>query len=234
MIEPIRWFRLDRHDEEPTPEAPELQPDTQPTVHPGPDPKAPVDVTALPANVQKLIADLRKENGSHRQGRTAAEQAAAEAQQQRDKVLQALGLNADGTEVDDPAARAAELADRAERAEAYAWTVGVKSLVYDLASTAGASAKLVYNSNEFRDALDDLIDVSPDAPEFRAAVEQKMREFVAANPEYAATTGPTQPAKPRPDASQGRGSNNEPVNYRTAARTDVDAELAKIGFRQRS
>jgi hypothetical protein len=234
-----RWFRLDRHDD-PTDPAPEPDPTTDPQPEPTPtgqDPTVPVDVNALPPNVRKLIADLRRENGSHRQGRTAAEQAAAEAQQQRDAVLKALGINADGSEVEDPQARVTELAERAERAEAYAWTIGVKSNVYDLAASTGANPKLVFNSNEFRDTLDDLVAADPGSPEFRSALEQKMRDFVAANPEYASaapSTTAAPPPGPRPDRSQGRGSSAEPVDFRKADRAAVDAELAKYGFRQRS
>lgn len=190
----------------PAPGAPAPQPAPNPSpTPPGPDPGAPVDIASLPANVQKLIGDLRKENGSHRQGRTAAEETATHAQAQRDAVLKALGINPDGSDVDDPEARAAELAGRAEQAEARIWTLGVKGHVYDLASTVGANAKLVYNSNEFRDTLDDLVDEDPDTPEFRAALEQKMREFITANPEYAgtATATPGAPGAPRPDPSQG-------------------------------
>lgn len=240
MTSPVRWFRLDRHDDDPTDPATE-QPPAEPTTQPDPptqqgqDPNAPVDVNNLPPNVRKLIADLRKENGSHRQSRTAAEQAAQAAQEQRDAVLKALGINADGSEADDPQARAAELAERVERAEARAWTIGVKSDVYDLAAKAGANARLVYNSQEFRDELDDLVDQEPGTSEFRAAIEQKMRDFVAANPEYAAASSASAaaPAAPKPDKSQGRGSAAQPVNFREAPRAEVDAELAKYGFRSR-
>lgn len=189
----------------PAPGAPAPQP-TPPSAQPGLDPNEPVDIINLPANVQKLITELRKENGAHRQGRTAAEQAATAAQQQRDAILRAAGLNPDGTEADDPEARMTEFATRAEQAEARLWTLGVKSHVYDLAAAAGANAKLVYNSNEFRDLLDDLVDDDPDTPEFRTALDGKLREFVAANPEYAATPAGHAPAgspAPRPDPSQG-------------------------------
>lgn len=232
------WYRLDRHDEpDPAPDVvPDPAPASDPPTPPGLDPSEPVDMTVLPANVRKLIADLRKETGGHRQKATAAEQAATAAQQQRDAVLAALGVKSDGSEVDDPEARAVELAQRVERAEAYAWTVGVKSDVYDLAAATGANPKLIYACNDFRDTLDDLTDDEPGTPEFRTAIEQKMREFVAANPEYAATTSTPSvaPPTPRPDRSQGRGASNDTPNFRTMPRAEVDAELAKFGFRQRS
>jgi hypothetical protein len=139
--------------------------------------------------VQKLITDLRKENGTHRTGRTAAEAAATQAQQQRDSVLKALGLNPDGSATTDPEAAAAQLAERAEAAEARAWTLGVKTAVYDLAGNLGANAKLVYASNDFRDTLDDLVDDDPETKEFKDALKTKIKDFVEANPEYKASAG---------------------------------------------
>lgn len=237
MTVSVRWYRLDRHDD-PTDPAPEPEPTIDPEPAPtGQDPAVPVDVNALPPNVRKLIADLRRENGSHRQGRTAAEQAAVAATEQRDAVLKALGINPDGTEVDDPQARAAELTQRAEAAEAYAWTVDVKSQVYDLAASTGCNPKLVYSSQDFRDTLDDLVDADPGTPEFKTELKRRMQDFVAENPEYAAASPAATvppPAGPRPDRSQGRGSAAEPVDFRTASPEAVSAELAKYGIRTRS
>lgn len=129
-----------------------------------------------------------------------AQKAAAAAKEEARQVLLAefaekLGL----AEPTDPEAAAAQLTQRAEAAEARIWTLGVKDAVYSQSADAGANAKLVYNSNEFRDMLDDLVDEDADTPEFRAAVLGKMRQFIAANPEYA-TPGST---GPRPDPSQG-------------------------------
>jgi len=130
-----------------------------------------------------------------------AQKAATAAKEETRQALlaefaQKLGL----TEPADPEAAAAQLAERAEAAEARIWTLGVKDAVYNQAADAGANAKLVYNSNEFRDMLDDLTDADADTSEFRAAVLAKLRQFIAANPEYATAAAPT---GPRPDPSQG-------------------------------
>jgi hypothetical protein len=151
-------------------------------------------------------ARIDAESKEHKTGRTTAEQQAAEAKDRLKAILKAAGLNPDGTELpEDPEQLAARLAERAEAAEARVWTIGVKSAVYDQASAAGVNAKLVYNSNDFRDLLDDLVEQDPDTPAFRAVILQKMKDFVAANPEYATASAaePPKPTNPKPDPSQG-------------------------------
>lgn len=182
----------------PTPPTPALPPT------PGPDPTEPVDVAALPANVQNLIKSLRREAGDHRTGKTAAEQQAQQAQERLNAMLKAAGFNPDGTEDIDPEKATAQLAERLEMAQNALWTYGVKSAMEGLGPATGANVPLVYDSQSFRDTLDDLLDGDPSTPEFRTVLEAKMREFVAANPAYAAQSGgtPTGTA-PRPDPSQG-------------------------------
>jgi hypothetical protein len=180
--------------------------------------------------VQKLISELRTENGKHRTEKQTAAQTAAAAEEKLAAVLKAAGLNPDGTTTDDPAAAAAELAERAEAAEARIWSLGTRSAIYDQAADAGVNAKLIFNSDEFRDTLDDLVDQDPETPAFRAAVMQKMRDYVAANPEYAGTKTPT---GPRPDPGQG-GRPTVVTDFATADKKSFDAELAKYKLRPRT
>lgn len=137
------------------------------------------------AEADKWKALARKHEDQAKANRDAATQG-SQAQQQLAAILAAAGLNPDGTPLDDPQALAEQLNQRAEAAEARIWTLGVKDAVYDQAGATGVNAKLIYSSTDFRDMLDDLVDDDPGSPEFRAAVATKMREFVAANPEYAA------------------------------------------------
>lgn len=152
----------------------------------GLDPNEPIDFDSLPPNVKKHIADLRKESGSHRQGKSAAEKAAAEATRQRNEVLKALGLNADGSTATDPQAAVNQLTQRATAAETAAWGAIVKLEVHEAAADLGANAKKLLNSISFVDSLDDLVDEDPGSPEFRTALEAKIRAAVKADSTLAA------------------------------------------------
>lgn len=238
MILTNRWFRLDRHDEDPATETPEPQPDVspEPPTSAGPDSAEPVDVGNLPPNVRKLIADLRRENGAHRQGRTAAEQAATAAQGQRDAILRAAGFNPDGTEIDDPEAAVSQLTEQIGEFHDHLWRLTVDSAVRTAATRLGANAEMLLDSNGFYATLDAHVNDDPRDPEFARLVETRVEEALVRDPDRYKnlTATPAGPAGPRPDRSQGRGSSAEPVNWRTAPRGDVDTELAKLGFRQRS
>lgn len=154
-----------------------MPPTTPPpsTAATGQDPDAPVDVTALPPNVQKLIQELRTESGKHRTEKSAAQQQLAD-------VMKALGRNPDGTELADPAASAAEAVARAEQAEARAWTAAVQLHVHNLAQALGANPDGLLNSESFIDSLDDLVDADMSAPQFRTALEAAMKAELERHP----------------------------------------------------
>lgn len=219
------WFRLDRHDDPP--------PDPAPAGGRPADDKLPQFTGDFdPERAARALASARE---GEKTAKAQAQEALTKAQtteSQLAAVLKALGKTPDGSDVPpDPEAAVAELTDRATRAEAYAWTLGVKSNVYDLAEAAGANAKLVYNSSEFRDLLDDLVDDDPGTSEFRTALEQKMRDFVAANPEYAVTPGGR--SGPRPDPGQG-GRPPVVTDFTNADHATFAAEARKYGIRPRS
>lgn len=185
----------------PTPPTPPA-PTPPPTPTPGQDPNTPVDVDSLPANVQKMIRDLRTENGSHRTGKAQAEQRLA-------AVLKAAGLNPDGSKApDDPATAAAQLTERAEQAEAIAWRSGVELEVHRVAGKAGADPDRLLDSNAFIDSLDDIAEdekLIPGTPEFRKAVEAKVKDAVTKNPaRYRA--GPVAPGRSGADLPGGPGT----------------------------
>lgn len=233
------WFRLDRHDEATTDPAPETAAPETPVVEPptpaGPDPSEPVDMAALPANVRKLIADLRKESGGHRQKATAAEQAAAAAAAQRDAILKAAGLNPDGSEADDPEAAVSQLSEQLGEMHDHLWRLSVDSTVRSAAARLGANAEMLLDSNAFFSTLDPHVDDDPRDPEFARLVEARVEEAMLRDPgryKTAAAT-PAGPPSPRPDRSQGRGGNTEPVDFRKASPEAVAEELAKYGIRSR-
>lgn len=185
----------------PQPPAPAPVPQQQSTTQTGLDPNAPIDFDRLEPNVKAYIAKLRQEAGGHRQEKTAAQQTAAEAQQQRDAVLKALGLNPDGTALDDPAQAAAKLTQRATEAESAAWGANVKLEVFQLAGKLGANPAALLDSLTFVDSLDELTDADPRSAEFRTALEAKITAAVQANPNLKAAGGP--PARSGGDFSTG-------------------------------
>lgn len=174
------------------PPAGQTAPPLTQTGPPGLDPNAPVDVTSLPANVQQLIKNLRDEAARSRPNQqTAAAQAKAqEAETQLAKVMAALGRKPDGSPLDDPAAAAAALSERAEVAEATAWRNGVRLAIYQAAGPLGANADGLLDSLAFVDTLDDLVDADPTSAEFRTALEAKIRTALEANPTLRAGQGP--------------------------------------------
>jgi hypothetical protein len=196
---------------EPTPGAPA----TEPTPHDAPaapvppsapastapptvNPTDPVDVSALPANVQHLISDLRRQAAKIRTGdqQAAAEQARQDIAKQ---VAKALGIGGDDEPVDP-----AELTAEIEQAQAQAWRSGVELQVYRMAGQHGADPARLLDSLAFIDSLDDLVDVDPASPDFRQALATKVQEAVASNPLYKVSgPEPAPPTAPRPDPSQG-------------------------------
>lgn len=217
---------------EPTQSAP-AEPTTAPTEPPaapaaGTTTQDPFDPSSLSPEAK---AYLRKQvDDANHKARTEARAAAAQAE--REKLLaefaEKLGLTPEGQALD-PQTVADELGRRAQAAEDRLFTVGVRSSVYEQAAAAGAEAKLIFASQDFRDTLDDLVNDDPDTPEFRAAILQKMRDFVADNPEYA-TRGA---AGPRPDPGQGARP-TVVTDFKNADKAAFEAELGKYRLRSRT
>ena len=157
----------------------------------GLDPNAPIDFASLPANVQKYFEDLRRENGSHRQGKTAAERELAAAKQRNDAVLNALGLNADGSAAVDPQQAISALSQRANAAEDAAWGAQVRLNIYQRAGALGANAEALLDSVSFQDSLDEIADADPSTATFRAAMDAKITAALAANPTLRAGSTPS-------------------------------------------
>lgn len=183
---------------------------------PGLDPNAPIDFASLPPNVQKYLADLRQENGAHRQGKTAAEKQTA-------NVLKALGLNPDGSTVT-PEVAAAELNQRATAAEERAWGATVKLNIHERAAELGGNPKALLDSLSFVDSLDELADADPSSATFRSAMDAKITAALAANPNLRAT-GATPTGASGGDFTGGSGA-GQPITEAQLANMPSD-EIAK-------
>lgn len=171
-----------------------------------------------------MIADLRQEAGSHRQGKTAAEQAATAAKQQRDGVLKALGLNADGSAVLDPEAAVTQLTQRATQAESTAWGATVKLGVFQRAAELGGNPVALLDSLSFVDSLDELVDANPASAEFRTALEAKIKAAVAANPTLGAA--PKTPGVSGGDFNGGSGAGQPITEEQLASMTPSEISKA--------
>lgn len=167
-------------------------PDPTPTPAPGQDPSAPIDFDTLPANVRNYIANLRTENGKHRTDKQAATAQAEQSQQQLAKVMAAIGLKPDGSKLDDPAAAAEQLRQRAQQAEDAAWAQATQLGLYRAAAKHGADYDRLRDSMSFVDTLDD-VDAAPGTGEFTAAIEGKVSAWLTAHPEFKGT--PAAPAR---------------------------------------
>lgn len=178
----------------------------QPQAGPGAQPQQPpatgkTDLASLPADVQKLVADLRAENA---QRRTEGQKVAA--------VLKALGLTPDGTEAPpDPAAVAAQV----EQAQAAAWTNAVELATWRAATAAGADAERLLDSRAFIDSLDAFVGDDPGTPEFRTKLAGHINAYIGKNPAFKAPTT-TSPGRSGPPVGGGTNSGGRPSNLREA------------------
>jgi hypothetical protein len=167
------------------------------------------DLATLPQDVREYIEKLRTESATHRTGKTAAEQQAQAAQQQRDAILKAAGLKADGTEADpDPAA----LTEQIQQAQAVAWTNAVELSVVRSALAVGADSEKLIDSRAFIDSLDEFVDLDPNTAEFKKKLADHVKAYVDKHPTFkAAAPGPARSGGDhpggagQPPAERGKG-----------------------------
>lgn len=217
------WFRLDRHDGEPTDQG-------------GDEGGKPAD-TKLPQFTGDFDPDraaraLAAAREAEKAAKAQAQEAVARAQEKEEqlaKVLKALGKTSDADEPPDPA----ELTAQIEAAQSAAWRSSVELQVHRIAGKLGGDPDRMLDSMSFIDTLDELVDADPASADFRTQVEAKVREAIDRNPTFKA--GSSGPRNPAPDQSQGRGGNTDgPVDFRKASKEQVAAELAKYGIRRYS
>jgi hypothetical protein len=155
----------------------------------------PVDVASLPKWAQKVITDARAEAAKNRTEKQTAAQQAQAAAEQRDAVLKAMGLNADGTDVPPDAAT---LTAQIEQANTVAWASAVELAVYRTAKDIDTASLL--DSRKFVDTLDQFVGDDPTTTDFAERLNGHIAAYVEANPQYRAA----QPAAAPPANAAGR------------------------------
>lgn len=157
---------------DPAPGAPSSQSDPAPGAPPatGPSPSDPVDISALPPNVQNLIAGLRQEAGA---ARTRARQSAAD--EARNELLgqigQALGFE---QTPDDPAV----LMEQVSAHQQDAASARLELDVWRRIARHGGDPEAVLDSMRFREAIDAL-DADGD---WDAQADEAIKKWLADNP----------------------------------------------------
>lgn len=178
---------------------------------PGAQQQAPAktDLSTLPADVRKVIEDLRAEAAKHRTDGQTAKQAADAEKQRVAAVLKALNLNPDGTDADpDPSALAAQI----QEAQAVAWTNAVELSVVRSALAVGADSEKLIDSRAFIDSLDAFVDLDPNSAEFKTKLADHVKAYVDKHPTFkAAAPGPARSGGDhpggagQPPAERGKG-----------------------------
>jgi hypothetical protein len=136
-------------------------------------------VESLPPAVQKVITDLRKENGDRRATATQAE-----AQQQKlIGALQAAGLIPGGEEKPDPAA----LTERLTASQQQARQAAVELAVFRSAAAAGVDPDAALDSRAFLTKVEGL---DPTAADFTTQVTAALTEAATTNPKLKAGRAP--------------------------------------------
>jgi len=175
----------------PTPPAPPAPPaaPTPPAAPKLEDLLASLDETARKAVLDE-VSRARGDAARYRTERQTATTQAQEAQAQRDAVLKALGIKADGSADVDPA-------QVAEQAQNDAWVAKVSLAIYQSAGRLGADAAKLLDSVTFIDSLDQHVTVQPGDPNFAAQVDAAITSAVTANAAYKTAT-PVPPASGAP------------------------------------
>lgn len=164
------------------------------------------EVDKLPQWAQRVIGDLRKENGKTRT--TAREKAAEEA---RASLAQDIG-KALGIVADDEPADPAKLTEQLTASQAEARRTAVELAAYKAAHAEGARADRLLNSRQFADKLAAL---DPGADDFADQLKQAITAEVDTDPElYRA--GPTAPARGGSEFGGAPSSEKKPTNLSEA------------------
>lgn len=207
----------------PVPTAPPVpQPSSGPTPQPQPQAPAktdPQDVSSLPEWAQKLITDTRAEAAKHRTDKQTAAQQAQAAQQQRDAVLKAMGLNPDGKDLPpDPEALAKQVSDY----KAVAWENAMQTQILRVAirPEIGADADTLLDSNSFLDSLGEFVSEDPSTKEFRDKLAAHIKTWVEKNPKFK-----TQPAGPARSGGDHPGGGGAPTTRPTSLHAAVSNAL---------
>ncbi len=228
------WFTLQRHDEDATSEetAEVEATETEETAEAKDDAsgedlgdagKRALDkIRAERSLAKKEAADLKKTLAEERKRLAENEKRLAEFEDKDKSETEKLTQRADKAQQRAEAAEA-----RVTKALARAVQAEVKAMAADQFADpedAGAFLSLADYASE-----DGEVDVDAIKADLAALLERKphLRKTAATEAEVG------KKPKPKPDPSQGSRKEPGPVDYRTAAKADVDAELARLGVRPR-
>jgi len=231
----IAWFNLSRH-EDPEPTDPEPAPDpAADPADPDPEPDPPADPADPEPEPEPEGADKLGDAGKKALDKMKAEKAAAkkEAADERRKAA-ALAKKVqeyedrDKSEADRLTEQAERSAKQAAKATARAVAAEVKAAAGEFADPADAVDVLMRDPSQYVDA-DGEVDTD--------AIESALSDLLGRKPHWAkpepAAAVPEPKPKPKPDPGQGSRGAPAPVDYRTAPKDEVAAELARFGYRQR-
>jgi hypothetical protein len=215
------WFQLTRHDDpEPEP-APEADPvdDPQPD---DPDDPEPEGADSLGDKGKQALERMKAD-------RAAAKKSAAEERRKSADLTRRLAEfeDRDKSELERVTSKAEKLAEQAARATQRAVRAEVKAMA------AGAFADPTDT-----DLLGDLSRyVDADGDIDTDAIETDLTDLLDRKPHLRKQSAePERKKSPRPDPGQGPRPPEPATDFRTAAKDDLAAELAKVapGFRLRS
>ncbi|SFT31822.1 hypothetical protein [Streptomyces sp. ok210] len=215
------WFQLNRHDD-PDPTDPAPADPAEPAADPGTDPEA------EPEGADKLGDAGKKALDAMKAQRAEAKKAAAAEKKRADELARKVAEfeDRDKSDLDKATEKAERAAEAASKATARAVRAEVKAAAADFADPEDAAAFLdlsAYTSD------DGEIDTEAISADLEALLERKPHlRRPAAEPE--------KKKQPKPDPGQGARPTDQPTDFRTASREDLEAELASSvpGFRLRS
>lgn len=164
-------------------------------------------VESLPADAQKMIRDLRQENGTRRTALTAAEQ-------KQQEVVRAFAKAAGIPLPDDQAAPdPAQLTEQLTAAQQAQRQTAVELAVYRTASKHQGDPDALLDSRSFLTAVENL---DPTAADFAAQVDAAIKAAVDSNPKLKAGRVPGASGADHPGGS---GETHDPA---ASARPGVD------------
>lgn len=241
------WFTLSRHNDPTDPPQPEpaaepepAPPAEEPEAEEQAEPEATEESAEEPdpEGADKLGDAGKRALETMKRERAAARQEAAAAKKQLASLTAKVQEfeDRDRTELEKATAKAERLAEQAAKATARAVTGEIKvHAVGQFADAGDAVDVLMRDPSKY---VDDSGDIDSDLIQSDLAelLERKPHwAFKQPDPEPApaAQQEPERPRQPRPDPGQGARQSVPPADFRTAPKDELNAELAKFGFRPR-
>lgn len=213
------WFQLTRHDD-PDPADPEAVDPPEPEADPAPDP----DVD--PEGADKLGDAGKKALDAMKAQRAEAKKTAVAEKKRADELARKVAEfeDRDKSELDKATDKAEKAEARAQAATGRAVKAEVKALAFDFADPT--DAEMLGDLSRF---VDDSGEIDTDA------IEADLADLLSRKPHLRKPNAePEKKRAPKPDPGQGPRPPEPAADFLSADRTEVDAELARIGHRRRS